>query len=307
MNEKIAVLIPCYNESLTLARVILDFRTQLPAADLYVYDNQSTDNSLAIAKNANAIVRQVHLRGKGQVVRRMFTEVEADFYVLVDGDATYDASSAHRALALIQQQSLDMVVCTRVASGKQAFPRGHTFGNNWFTRTVNFLFGCHFKDILSGYRVFSRRFVKSFPIVSQGFEIESEITIHAMQLGVPVAEIETPYLERPMGSTSKLHTVRDGLKILRTVLSLFFYFRPMFFFGGLFILFSLISLILGFPIVTYFIQHNTVPRLPTAVLAASLALLASISLVCGIILDSISHSRQEAKRCWYLMAGTSKI
>lgn len=305
MSQRIAVLIPCYNEALTIQTVISDFRAALPEASIYVYDNRSTDNTLSLAKSANAQVKEVHLRGKGQVVRRMFTEIEADIYILVDGDATYDAPSAPRAIALLKEQSLDMIVCTRTPKDKSAFPRGHSFGNRWFTQAVNILFNSHFHDILSGYRVLSRRFVKSFPIISQGFEIEAEITIHAMQLGVPVAEINTPYAERPVGSTSKLRTLRDGFKILKRVLSLFFYFRPLLFFTVFFLGLSISSLVLGLPIVTYFLEHNTVPRLPTALLAASLGLLACMSLLCGIILDSISRSRQEAKRCWYLLAGTS--
>lgn len=307
MNEHIAVLIPCYNEALTITQVINDFKRVLPDAAIYVYDNNSTDNTLALAKAAGATVKEVHLRGKGQVVRRMFTEVSADIYILVDGDATYDAESAPRAIEKLRQQSVDMIVCTRVPAADQTvFPPGHTFGNRFFTQTVNLLFGAAFKDILSGYRVFSRRFVKSFPIVSQGFEIEAEITIHAMQLGVPVAEIETPYAERPEGSVSKLRTIQDGFKVLKRVFSLFFYFRPLVFFSILFLLFSLLSVQLGLPIIRYFLETHTVPKLPTAILSMGLGLLASISLVCGIILDSISRSRQEAKRCWYLMAGLAK-
>lgn len=306
MTENIAVLVPCYNEALTIASVIADFKQALPNATVYVYDNRSTDTTLSIAKAAGATVKEVHLRGKGQVVRRMFTEIEADVYILVDGDATYDAASAPRAIDLLRQQSIDMIVCTRVPTDASAFPRGHSFGNRWFTHTVNVLFGAHFHDILSGYRVLSRRFVKSFPIVSQGFEIEAEITIHAMQLGVPVAEIETPYAERPEGSVSKLRTLQDGFKILKRVFSLFFYFRPLFFFSVLFVVLCALSLAFGLPVISYFIAHSTVPRLPTAVLSATLALMAGISLVCGIILDSISRSRQEAKRCWYLMAGLAR-
>lgn len=301
-NPQIAILIPCFNESTTLTRVIGDFKQQLPQAAIYVYDNGSTDNSVALAKASGACIKHVPLRGKGQVVRRMFADIEADIYIMVDGDATYDAASVHQAVDLLQTNLLDMVVCTRKPSGKHSFPLGHMLGNSWFTRTVNFLFGHQFKDIFSGYRVFSRRFIKSFPAISQGFEIEAEITIHTLQLGIPMAEIETPYQERPPGSTSKLNTIKDGLSILRTILLLFIYVRPMAFFGTLFIFLSLISLILGVPIIIHFIQTGFVPRMPTAILAASSGLLASLSLACGIILDSVSRSRLEAKRCWYLIA-----
>jgi len=304
ISPQIAVLIPCYNESTTLTSVINDFKYQLPHATIYVYDNASTDNSVEIAKAADAHVKHVSLRGKGQVVRRMFADIEADIYVMVDGDATYDAAYVHQAIDLLQNNSLDMVVCKRNPNGGHSFRPGHALGNRCFTKTVNLLFGHQFNDIFSGYRIFSRRFIKSFPAISQGFEIETEMTIHALQLGIPSAEIETPYQERPPGSTSKLHTITDGLRILRTVLLLFLYIRPMVFFGLLFAIFACTSILLGGPIIIHFIQTGFVPRLPTAILATSLGLLASLSLVCGIILDSVSRSRLEIKRCWYLMAAS---
>ncbi len=301
-NSQTAVLIPCYNESTTLSQVIHDFKRALPDAVIYVYDNGSTDNSAAIAKASGAIVRHVSIRGKGQVVRRMFADIDADIYVMVDGDATYDAASVNKAIDLLLRNSLDMVVCTRNPIGDKSFRPGHALGNKWFTQTVNFLFGHQFNDIFSGYRVFSHRFVKSFPAISQGFEIETEITIHALQLGLPAAEIETPYQERPAGSSSKLNTFKDGLRILRTIFLLFLYVRPMAFFGILFIVLMFASLILGTPVIVHFIQTGLVPRMPTALLAASLGVLASLSLACGIILDSVSRSRLETKRCWYLIA-----
>lgn len=301
-TTRTAVLIPCYNESATLAKVIHDFKQALPQAEIYVYDNGSTDNSVEIARTSGVFVKHVALRGKGQVVRRLFADIEADVYVMVDGDATYDAASAQKAITLLQNNSLDMVVCTRKAQDEKSFRPGHAFGNKLFTYTVNLLFGRHFTDIFSGYRIFSRRFIKSFPAISQGFEIEAEMTIHALQLSLPCAEIETAYQERPPGSVSKLHTFKDGLRILRTILLLFLYVRPMAFFGILFILFSLLSLILGLPITLTFIQTGLVPRFPTAILAASLGLLGSLCLACGIILDSVSRSRLETKRCWYLIA-----
>lgn len=305
-NSPIAVLIPCYNESTTLANVIHDFKQHLPHASIYVYDNGSTDNSVDVAKAAGASVKHVSMRGKGQVVRRMFADIDADVYVMVDGDATYDAKSAQTAISLLQQQSLDMVVCTRKPIDDNSFRPGHALGNKWFNKTVNLLFGPQFTDIFSGYRIFSRRFVKSFPAISQGFEIEAEITVHALQLGIPCAEIETPYQERPKGSTSKLNTFKDGLCILRTIALLFIYVRPMAFFGLLFALLACTSLILAAPIILHFLQSGLVPRMPTAILAASLGLLASLCLTCGIILDSVSRSRLETKRCWYLIAATTR-
>lgn len=303
-RPQIAILIPCYNESATLPKVIADFTQHLPYAHIYVYDNGSTDNSVAVAREAGAQVKHVAIRGKGQVVRRMFADIEADVYVMVDGDATYDAASAQKAIALLQNNALDMVVCTRKACDNNSFRPGHAFGNKLFTRAVNLLFGRQFTDIFSGYRVFSRRLVKSFPAISQGFEIEAEITIHALQLCLPAAEIETPYQERPPGSVSKLNTFKDGFRILHTILLLFIYVRPMAFFGILFSLFAVISLILGLPIIIHFMQTSLVPRFPTAILAASLGLLASLCLACGVILDSVSRSRLETKRCWYLIAGS---
>ncbi len=307
IRSPIAVLIPCYNESATLTRVINDFKQQLPHARIYVYDNASTDNSVELAEAAGAIVKHVFLRGKGQVIRRMFADVEADVYVMVDGDATYHPASVHKAIDLLQRQSLDMVVCKRTPCEEHSFRPLHVLGNIYFTKTVNFLFGHQFNDIFSGYRIFSRRFIKSFPAISHGFEIETEMTIHALQLGIPSAEIDTPYQARPPGSTSKLHTITDGLRILSTVLLLFLYIRPMVLFGLLFLFLACTSLLLGTPVIIHFIQTGLVPRMPTAILAASLGLLASLSLACGIILDSVSRSRLETKRCWYLMAASQIV
>ena len=301
-GTQIAVLIPCYNESLTLPHVIQAFKAQLPQAVIYVYDNGSLDESVKIAKANGAFVKQVTPRGKGQVVRRMFADIEADIYVMVDGDATYDATRVVEGIQLLQQETLDMVVLTRMPHSKNSFPSGHAIGNKWFTKSVQILFGRQFKDIFSGYRIFSRRFIKSFPAISQGFEVEAEITIHALQLGIPIAEIETVYQERPPGSFSKLHTVKDGWRILRTLLLLFMYVRPMALFGMLFVLLSAFSLLLGMPIIIHFIQSGLVPRMPTAILAGLLGLMGSVSLVCGIILDSLSRSRLETKRFWYLAA-----
>lgn len=301
MNTKIAVLIPCHNESATIVQVIKDFQFHLPSAAIYVYDNNSTDNTADLATMAGVHVKHVAIRGKGYVVRRMFADIDADIYVMVDGDSTYDASYVQKAIHVLRTNMLDMVVCARAPFDNKSFRFGHRLGNKWFVKTVNLLFGHQLNDIFSGYRIFSRRFVKSFPAISQGFEIETEITIHALQLGIPIAEIETPYQERPSGSVSKLKTIQDGFRILRTILLLFIYIRPMAFFGILFLTLAALSLILGLPIVVYFVHHGLVPRMPTALLAASLGLLAFLSLTCGIVLDSVSRARLETKKLWYLL------
>lgn len=301
METTIAILIPCFNEALSIVKVITDFKQQLPQASIYVYDNGSSDNSMTLAKTAGAFVRLVPTRGKGNVVRQMFADIDADIYVMVDGDGTYDASLVKNAISLLQDNVLDMVVCVRKPHDENSFPPGHTLGNKVFTKTVNFLFGFRFTDIFSGYRVFSRRFVKSFPSVSHGFEVEAEMTIHALQLGVPTTEIETKYIERPSGSVSKLKTMRDGLRILRTILLLFLYIRPMVLLGTAALLLMVTSIFLAAPIIIHFIHTGVVPRIPTAILAASLGILASIAIACGMVLDSVSRSRLELKRFWYLM------
>jgi len=297
---RIAILIPCYNESKTLYSVIQDCKTHLPEATVYVYDNGSSDNSIEIAKASGAKVKNVLLRGKGQVVRRMFADIEAAIYVMVDGDATYDIAKAKDAIALLNAQSLDMVVCTRKPQDKYSFPPGHALGNKLFSYAVNILFGRQFTDIFSGFRIFSKRFVKSFPAISQGFEIETEMTIHSLQLSLPCDEIESKYQERPQGSSSKLHTFKDGYRILRTILLLFIYVRPMSLFGLLFLFFSLIGLCFGLPLTIDFIHTGLVPKIPTVILTAIFCVLAGLSLVCGVILDSVSRSRLEIKRLWYL-------
>lgn len=301
LPERIAILIPCYNECKTIAQVVADFYIQLPSATVYVYDNGSQDDSAALAEEAGAIVKHVPARGKGHVVRRMFADVDADIYVMVDGDATYDVSSANRAIELLQKKSLDMVICTREPSHKNSFRLGHSLGNKGFNKAIKFLFGYEFKDVFSGYRIFSRRFVKSFPAISQGFDIEAEISIHSLQIGAMIAEIETPYKARPLGSISKLRTIRDGGNVLRTILLLFMYIRPMALFGFLGFFLSAISIILLIPIIIHYFQYALVPRIPTLILAVAIGMMAGVSLVCGIILDSISRARLEAKRFWYLM------
>jgi len=296
----VAVLVPCYNEEQAIARVVADFRAALPEAAVYVYDNNSTDDTVAAAKRAGAVVRREGHQGKGHVVRRMFNDVEADIYVLVDGDATYDAPSAPAMIAKLLDERLDMVVATRVERQDTAYRRGHRTGNLMLTGFVTHIFGRAFTDILSGYRVFSRRFVKSFPILSGGFEIETELTVHALELELPVGEVATPYYSRPTGSASKLSTWHDGFRILWTVLRLYRTERPLSFFGAFGIAFAIMSVGLAIPIVATYVQEGLVPRLPTAVLSTGLMLLAFLLIACGLILDTVTRGRREAKLIAYL-------
>ena len=297
---EIAVLIPCYNEEAAIAKVVADFRTALPGADVYVYDNNSRDRTTEVARSAGAVVRQEMHQGKGNVVKRMFTDVEADIYVLVDGDATYDAPSARGMIERLLKERLDMVVAVRVSQEQTAYRRGHRTGNRLLTGFVANVFGRAFNDILSGYRVFSRRFVKSFPVLSGGFEIETELTVHALELGLPVGEVETPYYARPQGSASKLNTWRDGLRILRTIVKLYRSERPLQFFSGIGALLAIVSVGFAIPIFVTYFREGTVPRLPTAVLATGLMLLAFLSVVCGFVLDTVTRGRREAKLFAYL-------
>jgi glycosyltransferase involved in cell wall biosynthesis len=300
MTPEIAVLIPCFNEQETIAAVVSGFKSHIPGAIVFVYDNASTDLTIERARNAGAIVRNEPLRGKGHVVRRMFADVEADIYVLVDGDGTYDAASAPELIAALVRECLDLVSAVRVDSGQKAYRTGHRFGNWLLTRLVAQLFGKRFSDMLSGYRVMSRRFVKSFPTLATGFEIETELTVHALQMRVPIAEFPTPYSERPQGSSSKLRTISDGVRIMRTIAYLLKEERPLAFFGMVSILLLLLALALGIPIVVEFARTGLVPRLPTAVLATGLMILASLSLVCGLILQTVTRGRIEMKRLNYL-------
>jgi glycosyltransferase involved in cell wall biosynthesis len=296
-----AVLIPCYNEELAVGAVVRDFRSALPAATVYVFDNNSTDRTREVARSAGAVVRRELRQGKGHVVRRMFADVDADVYVLVDGDATYDADSAPRLVEALLENGLDMVVGSRVSEDPgEAWRRGHQLGNVLLTRTVAWLFGEGFGDMLSGYRVFSRRFVKSFPALTRGFEIETELTVHALQLAMPVLEIDTPYHARPEGSESKLSTYRDGARILSKIIQLFKNERPMAFFGAIAALLAAIAIGLAWPVLMTFVETGLVPRLPTALLATGIMVLASLSVTCGVILDTVTHGRLEAKRIAYL-------
>ncbi len=301
MPPRVAVLIPCYNEELSIREVIGAFRSALPAAAIYVYDNNSRDRTCAVAADAGALVRHERQQGKGSVVRRMFADVEADVYVLVDGDATYDARSAPSMIATLLEEQLDMVVGRRVSdAGEDAYRRGHVVGNVALTQTVSWLFGAGFQDMLSGYRVFSRRFVKSFPSLTRQFEIETELTVHALALRMPVAEIDTAYRARAAGSSSKLRTYRDGSRILLKIVQLLKDERPLPFFGMLALLLALTSIGLAWPVVTTYLETGLVPRIPTAVLATGIMLLACLSITCGLILDTVTRGRKEARRLAYL-------
>ena len=298
--ERVAVLIPCYNEEAAIGQVVHDFRAALPEAAVYVYDNNSRDGTREVAATAGAIVRTEPRQGKGNVVRRMFADIDADIYVLVDGDDTYHAASAPAMIERLRAAQLDMVVGCRESGEQAAYRRGHRFGNALLTGFVATLFGRQFSDILSGYRVFSRRFVKTFPAISAGFETETELTIHALELRMPVDEIVTPYRSRPEGSTSKLNTYRDGLRILHTILKLFRMERPLEFYSLMGAGLVLLALLLAAPLFVTYIETGLVPRFPTAILATGLTILASLSMACGLILDTVTRGRQELRRLNYL-------
>lgn len=300
VSPRIAVLVPCYNEEAAVATVVAGFRAALPAAEIYVYDNNSHDRTARLAREAGAIVRSEKRQGKGHVVRRMFADVEADIYVLVDGDATYDAPSAPRMIDRLRDEHLDMVVGLRIDQSKAAYRRGHRTGNRMLTGFLAWTFGRDFQDILSGYRVFSRRFVKSFPVLSDGFEIETELAVHALELSLPVAELETPYYARPEGSFSKLNTWRDGFRILGTMLKLYRAEKPLRFFGAIGVLLAALSILLAIPVVIMFFETGLVPRLPTAVLSMGLMIMAMLSVSSGLVLDTVTRGRRETKILAYL-------
>lgn len=295
-----AVLVPCYNEEAAIVQVINDFRRALPDALIYVYDNNSKDRTVEVAREAGAIVRREPLQGKGNVVRRMFADVEADIYVLVDGDATYDAASAPKMIKHLLDNQLDMVNGARKTEIVEAYRPGHRFGNWLLTSIVSWIFGNRFKDMLSGYRIFSRRYVKSFPALSVGFETETELTVHALHLRMPTDEIETPYKDRPVGSTSKLNTFRDGFRILWLILVLIKEEKPMPFFSLIALVLAAASIILMVPILYQFFETGLVPRLPTAILSMGLMLIGFLSLSCGLILETVTRGRCEMKRMRYL-------
>jgi glycosyltransferase involved in cell wall biosynthesis len=296
----VAVLIPCFNEEAAIATVVTEFRAALPEAEIYVYDNNSTDATMERALAAGAVVRTEARQGKGNVVRRMFADVDADVYVMVDGDNTYDAATARVMVDMLIDRRLDMVVAARVPVGGDAHRRGHTVGNAAFTRLLKLLFGGGFTDVFSGYRAMSRRFVKSFPVRSDGFEIETELSAHAQEIVASVAEVPSAYGAREAGAESKLHTVRDGARILVTALRLFENMRPLQFFGIMFLLLSALALALGIPVVNEYVETGLVLRFPTAILAAAIQTVAFISLTAGLILKSVRSTRQEARRLAYL-------
>jgi glycosyltransferase involved in cell wall biosynthesis len=297
---RIAILVPCFNEEAAVGTVIADFRKALPSAEIFVYDNNSSDRTVAVARDAGAQVRSERRQGKGHVVRRMFADVDADIFVLVDGDATYDAASAPRMIETLLSDHLDMVVGLRVDQSEGAYRRGHRTGNRLLTSFLSAVFGQAFKDILSGYRVFSRRFVKSLPVLSDGFEIETELSVHALELALPVAEIETPYYARPEGSVSKLNTWRDGFRILGTILKLYRSEKPLRFFTAIGILLTLVSVGLAIPVIVTYLEQGLVPRLPTAVLSMGLMILAVLSVSSGLVLDTVTRGRREMKLLAYL-------
>ena len=297
---RIAVLLPCFNEEAAVATVVAGFRSALPGATIYVYDNNSTDRTAELAREAGAEVRGERRQGKGHVVRRMFADIDADIYVLADGDATYDAPSAPRLIARLIADHLDMVVGLRVDQAEAAYRRGHRAGNWMLTHFLSSVFGQAFKDILSGYRVFSRRFVKSFPVLSDGFEIETELTVHALELALPVAEIETPYYARPEGSFSKLNTWRDGFRILGTILKLYRSEKPLRFFTAIGAFLALVAIGLAIPIFITYLEQGIVPRLPTAVLSTGLMIVAMLSISSGLVLDTVTRGRREIKLLAYL-------
>ena len=298
--HRVAVLIPCYNEAVAIPLVVRHFQAALPHASIYVYDNNSTDNTMEVARAAGALVRRQELQGKGHVVRRMFADVDADVYVLVDGDATYDAADAPVMVQRLLDEQLDMVVGTRISEEQEAYRRGHRLGNWLLTELAGRIFGRTFTDMLSGYRVFSRRFVKSYPAHAGGFEVETELTVHALEQFMPVGEHPTRYTARPNGSQSKLSTWKDGWRILMTIIKLTKNGKPMAFFATCGAMSLLVSLLLAVPLLTTYVETGLVPRFPTAILCAALALLAAIFLVCGLVLDTVTLGRREKKHLAYL-------
>ncbi len=299
-TQRVAVLLPCYNEEAAIAQTIADFRSALPGATIYVYDNNSKDRTVEVAAAAGAVVRSERMQGKGNVVRRMFADVDADVYVMADGDATYEAAAAPVLIQMLVEDNLDMVVGARKSEIDAAYRRGHKFGNRMLTGILARLFGRSFTDILSGYRVFSRRFAKSFPVLSAGFEIETEISVHALALKMPVSERITAYAARPEGSESKLSTYRDGWRILNTIVKLYRFERPLAFFGSIGGLIAAVAILLAMPLIMTFVQTGLVPRLPTAILVTGMMIVASLSFLAGLILDTVSRGRLEVRRLAYL-------
>ena len=299
-RPRIAVLLPCFNEEAAIVRTIEGFRAALPGAAIFVYDNNSSDRTVELARAAGADVRTERMQGKGNVVRRMFADVDADIYVMADGDLTYDPAAAPAMVKLLADDRLDMVVGTRLHEEKDAYRGGHVMGNRVFTGLLSSLFGRSFSDIFSGYRVFSRRFVKSFPVLSEGFEIETEISVHALELRMPVGEVETAYGARPEGSESKLSTYRDGWRILKTIATLYRIERPVLFYGSIGALLLIAAIVLSVPLVITYADTGLVPRFPTAILATGLVIIAVLCFFAGLILDTVTRGRREMRRLAYL-------
>jgi glycosyltransferase involved in cell wall biosynthesis len=299
-QPRIAVLLPCYNEEAAIAETVAGFRAALPTATIYVYDNNSRDRTVEVARAAGAVVRTERQQGKGHVVRRMFADIDADVFVMADGDLTYDPGAAPAMVDQLLAEQLDMVVGTRQHEAKEAYRGGHVIGNRLFTGLLSGLFGRSFTDIFSGYRVFSRRFVKSFPVLSSGFEIETEMSVHALELRMPVGEVETRYGARPEGSASKLSTYRDGWRILKTIATLYRIERPVLFFGGIGAALLVAALILSIPLVITYLDTGLVPRFPTAILVTGMAIVATLCFFAGLILDTVTRGRREVRRLAYL-------
>jgi glycosyltransferase involved in cell wall biosynthesis len=299
-QPRIAVLLPCFNEEATIAETEKGFRSSLPGAIDYVYDNNSSDRTRAIAKKAGAVVRSERQQGKGHVVRRMFADIDADVYVMADGDLTYDPKAAPEMVKMLLGEQLDMVVGTRKHEAKQAYRGGHVIGNRVFTGLLAGLFGRSFNDIFSGYRVFSRRFVKSFPVLSSGFEIETEMSVHALELRMPVGEVETRYLARPEGSESKLSTFSDGWRILKTIGTLYRVERPVLFYGIIALALVAVAFLLSIPLIVTYLHTHLVPRVPTAILVTGMTIVAVLCFFAGLILDTVTRGRREMRRLAYL-------
>jgi glycosyltransferase involved in cell wall biosynthesis len=299
-GARIAVVLPCYNEEAAIVETIAGFRAALPDATIYVYDNNSRDRTVELARGAEATVRTERMQGKGNVVRRMFADVDADIYIMADGDLTYDPKAAPEMVRMLVEEQLDMVVGTRQHEAAEAYRGGHVLGNRLFTGLLSRLFGRSFTDIFSGYRVFSRRFVKSFPVLSEGFEIETEISVHALELKMPVGEVATAYGARPEGSASKLSTYRDGWRILKTIGTLYRVERPVLFYGGIGALLMLAAVILAIPLVITYLETGLVPRVPTAILVTGMTIVAVLCVFAGLILDTVTRGRREMRRLAYL-------
>ena len=300
VQPRIAVLLPCFNEEAAVAKTVAGFLKALPGATVYVYDNNSRDRTRDVAAKAGAIVRSERQQGKGHVVRRMFADVDADVYVMADGDLTYDPGAAPAMVDLLVADQLDMVVGTRRHEAADAYRGGHVLGNKLFTGLLAGLFGRSFSDIFSGYRVFSRRFVKSYPVLSSGFEIETEMSVHALELRMPVGEVETSYGARPEGSHSKLSTWGDGWRILKTIATLYRIERPTLFFGGVGALLLALALVLSIPLVVTYVHTGLVPRVPTAILVTGMTIIAVLCFFAGLILDTVTRGRREVRRLAYL-------